>query len=228
MVEVWGSGALWTSKYSEVFFRKECVNDPPQKTALIYAVENGKEECLELLLRSGADVNKQDSLGRSALMIAAEKGFDACVDMLIAAGADVNQLQIGTIVEDLACFESDDDWDHVYLNQTALMYAAMNGHVYCLKRLLKARADITLTDTQDMTALKHAEKNGHSECIEVLEKAEAGEEVELDLQDMCREKVRGCVSGAAAHAQDNLFVTVPKLGLPQATQKYILFKPFSW
>ena len=65
-------------------------NSPPQKTALIRATETGLSAGVELLIKSGAYVNKADTLGRSPLMVAAENGQGQLVEQLIQAGANVN------------------------------------------------------------------------------------------------------------------------------------------
>ena len=64
------------------------INDPPQQTALICAVENDWLEGVELLIESGADVNKCDTTFKSPLSIARECGNEELEQMLIEAGAD--------------------------------------------------------------------------------------------------------------------------------------------
>ena len=56
---------------------------------LLTAVERDREACMNLLLESGADVNKRDEDGRTALIHGAQKGY-RYVRTLLAAGADVN------------------------------------------------------------------------------------------------------------------------------------------
>lgn len=52
--------------------------------------ENGLPEIVELLVRSGIDVNFQDSKGISALHLACYKGQDDNVELLIKNKANVN------------------------------------------------------------------------------------------------------------------------------------------
>ena len=62
------------------------INHPIQQTALICAVENDWLEGVELLIESGADVNKCNTSQQSALSMA---GHDSEIgEMLIQAGAD--------------------------------------------------------------------------------------------------------------------------------------------
>ncbi len=61
-------------------------------TPLLWAVMFGPEECIEPLIKAGADVNSQDTvLGNTALHYASIVSEDArIVETLIAAGANVN------------------------------------------------------------------------------------------------------------------------------------------
>ena len=59
-------------------------------TALIAAAYNGHERVVDLLLQRGAEVNLQDSKGRTALMKAAYSNHDpTVVSRLLRAGADM-------------------------------------------------------------------------------------------------------------------------------------------
>lgn len=70
-----------------------------------------------MLLEAGADVNVQDSKGKSALMIAAQRGSDELVRLLLDSGANVkNQCHRG---------------------QTALSFAAGRGHSTIVGLLLE-------------------------------------------------------------------------------------------
>ena len=173
-----------TSKYAELIFEKEDLNNPPQKTALVLSAENGHNECVEFLIKSRADVNKKDTLGRTPLMAAAESGHHQCADQLIQAGADVNEDQVNEdqVREILDCYyqcfrtEEEDlaDFDAVYLRLTTLMYAAKNGHSNCVDLLLKSGAAVNQRDINGCTALQHAETNGHENCVQLLKNAKTG------------------------------------------------------
>ena len=102
---------------------------PPQKTALIHAAENGNDECVELLINSGAEVDKTDTSARTPLMAAAENGHDRVVELLIKAEADVN-------------LEQQDDDERIDTYFTAVMFAEKNGHKSCVKLLVDAGAEI--------------------------------------------------------------------------------------
>lgn len=49
------------------------------KTALMCAVEWKHPDCVEILMRNGADMNFQNNVGKSALDYAREKGFDEAI-----------------------------------------------------------------------------------------------------------------------------------------------------
>ena len=63
------------------------INDPPQQTALICTVENHWLEGVELLIESGADVNKCDTTLKSPLSIAREHGSEELEPNVEASGS---------------------------------------------------------------------------------------------------------------------------------------------
>ena len=150
--------AYYYNEYPEQY--RDCGwNNPPQKTALIHTVENHHVESLTLLTKSGADVNKKDTLGRTPLMVAAHQGNDQMIKVLIEAGADVNSEQ-----------DYYEDYADVDTSITALMFAAKNGNSACVERLVKAGADVNKTDKDGDTAHDHAVNNGHHNCCHLLKK----------------------------------------------------------
>ena len=59
--------------------------DSRGNTALMSAAATGKDKCVEILLKSGADVNHYDQDGETALLYAAMKGSDSCIILLLKA-----------------------------------------------------------------------------------------------------------------------------------------------
>jgi TonB family protein len=57
-------------------------------TALMYAVEDGHDEIVEMLLQAGASPNLQNQAGETALHLAARRGRTASARLLLRAGAD--------------------------------------------------------------------------------------------------------------------------------------------
>ena len=70
---------------------------------------NGSTKCINVLLNSGANVNKVDPKGFTSLMLPAKGGHDGCVNLLIRMGADVNISNVNSM--------------------TAVLLAAEHGHV---------------------------------------------------------------------------------------------------
>ncbi|KAM8888940.1 ankyrin repeat and SOCS box protein 3 isoform 2-T2 [Synchiropus picturatus] len=64
--------------------------DDHEITPLFVAAQYGRQECLEILIKSGADVNAQAADLATPLMIASQEGHSACVDLLLDQGADPN------------------------------------------------------------------------------------------------------------------------------------------
>ena len=58
---------------------------------------------------------------------------------------------------------------------TAILAAAANGHVRCVKLLIEAGADPNIGGVYQDTAIMSAVSNGHLECLKVL--IEAGVDV---------------------------------------------------
>ena len=58
------------------------------KTALLWAAQKGRDECVNVLIESGADVNVRDLTGMTALQAARAGGHDDCTESLTRAGAE--------------------------------------------------------------------------------------------------------------------------------------------
>ncbi len=58
---------------------------------MFVAAQNGHSQCIEVLHRLGADVNKAKNDGATPTLIAAAKGHSQCIEVLHRLGADVNQ-----------------------------------------------------------------------------------------------------------------------------------------
>jgi ankyrin repeat protein len=54
------------------------------------------------------------------------------------------------------------------VDRPVLVEAALRGHVFVLKELLEAGADVSLTDSQGFFALIFAAQRGHMDCIKLL------------------------------------------------------------
>ena len=90
------------------------------RTPLMKAARDGHAQCVEVLIKQGADVNTYDENFSTALIRAADKGRLQCVELLLEAGADVNSSNVYGI--------------------NALISADYGGHVGCVRILLEKGA----------------------------------------------------------------------------------------
>jgi len=122
------------------------------KTALVYAVTNGKDDLAVVLslLAAGADVNARNQIdGSTALLKAIDPGgTDLEIRALLDHGADVNSVD-------------NNGW-------TPLMVASDWGQTTLIELLLNKGANINAKKTDGKTALMIAAEGGKSEGVELL------------------------------------------------------------
>jgi uncharacterized protein len=123
-------------------------------TPLSLACTNGDGPMIELLLKAGADPNAALPGGETPLMTAARTGTAGAVKALLAAGARV---------------DGKDD----RRGQTALMWAAAEGHAAIVQDLIEARADLHARVPSGFTPLLFAVRSGRSDAVRVLLQAGA-------------------------------------------------------
>ncbi len=150
-------------------------------TPLTLACTNGNPVLVELLLDSGADPNTTLPGGETALMTAARTGRLGPVKALLARGADVHAMVHGmgrregagasafiARLDDPAIFDFE-----TKAEQTALMWAAAEGHAKVVEELIKAGAEFRMRLASGFTPLLFAVRNGHIEVVRILVKAGA-------------------------------------------------------
>lgn len=123
-------------------------------TPLSLACTNGNASIVELLLKAGADANAALPGGETPLMTAARTGRLAPVKALLARGAVV---------------DSKED----RRGQTALMWAAAEGHREVVQALIDAGADFLTRLPSGFTPLLFAIREGRIGVADVLLKAGA-------------------------------------------------------
>ncbi|MDM5212287.1 ankyrin repeat domain-containing protein [Peribacillus sp. NJ4] len=115
---------------------------------LIQAAERKDTETVRRLIEQGADINTQDSEGRTATMIATYINDVETAKILIEAGADVN-------IQD-------------NMENNPFLYAGAEGFKDILKLTIEAGADPTITNRYGGTALIPASEHGYVDIIKEL------------------------------------------------------------
>lgn len=138
---------------------------PKEVTALYGAAAKGNLECLNALIKAGANlefgsegtdnrVYPSVRVTSTPIKIAVENDHASCVSALIAGGININKN-----------------------NEMLLHLAAERGNVKCIKILLNAGADINLLNDAGMTPLGVAVSYGHIDSVSTL--LAAGAEINL-------------------------------------------------
>jgi ankyrin repeat protein len=165
-------------------------HDSYGRTPLLYAVENGHEAVVKLLLERGAVLKTEDSnYGRTPLSWAAENGHKAVVKLLLEKGAELetkdfsgrtllswaamrgHEAVVKLLPERGAVLEAKSN-----NNRTPLSYAAENGHEAVVKLLLEKGAELETKDSSGWTLLSYAASRGHEAVVKLL--LEKGAELE--------------------------------------------------
>ncbi|MBP7565695.1 MAG: ankyrin repeat domain-containing protein [Burkholderiaceae bacterium] len=120
--------------------------DPENQKGLLIAVGIPSAEAAKALIAwPKTDLNVLNSADESALMLASLRGYDDLVVALIERGAYVNK----------------PGW-------AALHYAATNGHLSIMKRLLEAHAFIDAESPNGTTPLMMAAHYGSTDAVKLL------------------------------------------------------------
>jgi ankyrin repeat protein len=120
-------------------------------TPLSLACTNGNAAVIEALLKAGADPNRPSPEGETPLMTAARVGKMDALKVLLAHGA-------------MAVVNAQESWK----GQSALMWAAGEGHLPVIRTLTEVGADIQARSKAGFTPLLFAVRNGHIEAARLL------------------------------------------------------------
>jgi ankyrin repeat protein len=138
-------------------------------TPLLQASRTGDAALMDILLKAGADPKRTHTEGETPLMAASRSGSVPAVKLLLSKGVDVNAAD-------------------AFQKETALMWAAGEGHLDVVDTLLTAGANPNLTahittltergrnadhPTGGFTALMWAARNGNEEVVRRLVKGGA-------------------------------------------------------
>ena len=142
----------------------------------------GMKECVDMLIKAGAEVNAADCLGYTALMGAVTNSFDDwCVPMLLDAGAEVNavnsrgQTALSHAIEgwnvgaaSLLLQAGADVNQSGYTVDGIMLRMAYTGNEEIIESMLAQGADVEAVEEEGFSALRIAAMHGYLECIEVL------------------------------------------------------------
>jgi ankyrin repeat protein len=118
-------------------------------TPAYLACTNKSTSMIELLLKAGADANAAMWTGETVLMNCARRGADKSVIDLVKSGVEIDSRESR-------------------LEQTALMWAAAEGHANIVSTLVNHGADITIKSKNGFTPLLFAARSGDMETARVL------------------------------------------------------------
>ena len=188
-------------------------------TALTKAVHRCSHNLIDMLLNEGADVNKVNKYCTSPLMLAC-RGCITCVNVLLDAGADVNVVTKS--------------------GYTALIHTSASVDVNIVRTILKAGSVVNQFNQSGKNAITFLVErfgNGMKELVWTLYVAgeivntfhtplpyhlkKAESDARVSLKGLCRKTIRNHLTHPNPHL--NLFVLVPKLGLPAPLAKYVVY-----
>ncbi|MBO9483963.1 ankyrin repeat domain-containing protein [Salinisphaera sp. G21_0] len=143
------------------------------KTLLHFAVENGNHHYLKKILEkpgSAEFIDIKDDKSRTPLHYAAFKANIHCIILLLyeeyeEKGKQANRSQKNKLREKIRdCINDKDD-----NGDTALLLAAQNSDILCIKELIKANADVCEKDKSLMTLMHHIARSNNKDKNELLD-----------------------------------------------------------
>lgn len=169
----------------------ECVRLLIEHGAEYYPILiSAPKECVETLLKAGADINIKDNEGKTPLMQAALNGLAERVKLYLELGAET---------------ELKDNNELTALSQSFLL-----GHEECVKLLISAGADANAKDKCGLTPLIRAARNGKTEYTHLFLSSGANPDIPCDkgntpLMYAARNGHADCVDVLlSAHANVNI------------------------
>jgi uncharacterized protein len=148
---------------------------------LSLACAAGNVVLIQRLLTAGADPNTKQPDGETALMTAARTGVVEAVKLLAVRGADVNAVEPAR-------------------RQTALMWAAAEGHAGVVRTLIEAGASVKARSQSSFTPLLFAAREGRIEAARAL--LDGGATLDESLSVNSRETAGGVAQGQQESSLD--------------------------
>ena len=166
--------------------------DEDGHTPLHRASINGHAGAIKILLAAGADMNAKSKHGFTPLYAATINGHAGAVELLKAAGANMDAKGIDDLTDYAVSLGAKGlAWIstpfHAYMviklllilavcasatyQERPLHEASREGHVFMVKLLLDAGADVNAKDNEGFTPLRYARMEGHPDVVELLKTA---------------------------------------------------------
>ncbi|XP_074058094.1 ankyrin repeat domain-containing protein 55 [Macrotis lagotis] len=191
-------------------------------TPLIHAVSGRQVDTVKLLLKMGANINTQDSCGRTSLSLATYEGWiEGCVSLLRNGAKQNIPDKNGRLPLHAATAESDVKLLTVLLQQsnlseinhqdnegmTPLHWAAFHNRPQHVQILLEKGADPTLVDKDFRTALHWAAQSGNKILCSIILSHHEGQSI-INYDD---ENGKTCVHIAAAAGYSDIISELAKV-----------------
>ena len=158
--------------------------DEDGKSALFFAVIFGNQSVVKRFIKTGTDLNITDNQGMTVLMHAVQNSRTIIVDLLLDAGADVDKVDKKGETVLMYCAQDQDAREFYIFEEWAIPIR----HTYDLEdtatsaqkfisKLIKAGANVNVTDSQGKTSLIHAVENVRANVVAEL--VDAGADVNI-------------------------------------------------
>ena len=196
-------------------------------SAFIIAIKQGKCKQVERLIESGADVNQLDHKDIPAFSVAIQYYNSLkMISYLLASGADVNKTNDLGLSPLICAMQLS---GATYLRNYCIILIATlldagarintqlileENHSLCLE-YFHSHADLHKTSA-DLLYAAGEEDEMYENVPDYLP-----DESEINLMNICRLSIRKHLLNIDLHT--HLFTRVPKLGLPTALEKYLLY-----
>ncbi|XP_056680871.1 ankyrin repeat domain-containing protein 55 isoform X1 [Monodelphis domestica] len=191
-------------------------------TPLIHAVSGRQVDTVKLLLKMGANINTQDSCGRTSLSLATYEGWlEGCVSLLRNGAKQNIPDKNGRLPLHAATAEPDVKLITVLLQQsnpseinhqdnegmTPLHWAAFHNRPQHAQILLEKGADPTMVDKDFRTALHWAAQSGNKTLCSIILSHHQGQSI-INYDD---ENGKTCVHIAAAAGYSDIISELAKV-----------------
>ena len=188
-------------------------------------------KCSDVLIDAGADVNLSRNDGLSPLMFAVKSDDPECAQRILDAGGDLHATMkngntvVFCVIDNTSVVTA--KW--AYLNGISINLNNKDGQnlfdYHLAQRYLSeqtlmvaiAAGEYEDPDKRDVIV----QKTRKSGIMMIPEALPSEEELQCSLKQICREAIRGHL--VHTNPNENLFVRVPKLGLPPPLERYVLY-----